>query len=343
MKISKKLVIAPMILCMATSTAVYAEGNKIPIGQAVPISAPIMESVVDYITYKGIIKEVNIGENHFSIWVEGTEEGQISESIIFYVSDDVVLLDDSSRDFVSKNNLKEGMSISVYYGKDTIMALSMPPRMNPDVIVVNSNEDFGSVKVSKFDNELLSADRNLKLNVSDETVIVDEKGNTVDSKDIYDKDLIVFYTITTRSIPAQTPPEKIIVMDKEPMGRAGEVETIEEETALEKIVLKEVTLNVNTYKNNKNVTMIPLAKVAKALDYTVRWNGKEQSVELSRGPQWTRVVIGQDNYSFARMLIKLGTAPEIREGTTYVPFEFIKEVLKADAEILDNGQMNIKY
>ena len=40
-------------------------------------------------------------------------------------------------------------------------------------------------------------------------------------------------------------------------------------------------------------------------------------------------------YNFARMLIKLGAAPQLIDSRTYVPATFIEEVLKAEVEVAE--------
>ena len=61
----------------------------------------------------------------------------------------------------------------------------------------------------------------LKLNVSEETDISSVSGKDVTVADLPGQNLLVFYAITTRSIPAQTPPTKVIVLDN--IGQEGEV------------------------------------------------------------------------------------------------------------------------
>lgn len=99
----------------------------------------------------------------------------------------------------------------------------------------------------------------------------------------------------------------------------------------------EVSLNNQMYKNENGVVMIPLRQVAEALGYEVTWNDESKSVELVKGVHWTKLTIGEDNYSFAKMLIKLGTAPETKDGNTYVPLSFTSEVLKAIVSTSDDG------
>lgn len=95
----------------------------------------------------------------------------------------------------------------------------------------------------------------------------------------------------------------------------------------EEVVSRQVT--VTPYLNEAGVKMIPLRTVCEGLGYQVNWNEEQQMVEIFRGAQWTRVFIGQDNYSFAKMLIRLGTAPVLKDDRTYVPASFAEQVLKA--------------
>ncbi|MBB3109838.1 hypothetical protein FHS18_001901 [Paenibacillus phyllosphaerae] len=76
--------------------------------------------------------------------------------------------------------------------------------------------------------------------------------------------------------------------------------------------------------------MLPLRDLAEALDYSVTWNSATKSVELAKGNQWTSIKPGEDRYSFARMLITLGIAPQIQNGKIFVPITFASEVLRAE-------------
>ena len=67
------------------------------------------------------------------------------------------------------------------------------------------------VKVDWFGWNLVSSDRSLKINPSAETVIMTQNGLPY-SGSLARKNLIVFYSASTRSIPAQTTPEEIIVL-----------------------------------------------------------------------------------------------------------------------------------
>lgn len=95
--------------------------------------------------------------------------------------------------------------------------------------------------------------------------------------------------------------------------------------------------NIDTYEKDGTV-MIPLRKVVEGLmGLDVKWIQETQSVEVGSGPQWTSITIGKNAYFFARVApFELSQAPEIKDGLTYVPIEFLTRVLryeiKSDSE-----------
>ncbi|WLR51819.1 stalk domain-containing protein [Bacillus tianshenii] len=86
---------------------------------------------------------------------------------------------------------------------------------------------------------------------------------------------------------------------------------------------------LQTYQSG-TTTMVEVRKLAAAFGYHVKWNGPEQSVELTRGAQWTKLKLGENRYTYAKMApFQLEEAPELKQGKTYVPASFAVEVLKA--------------
>lgn len=110
---------------------------------------------------------------------------------------------------VDHEMLAVGDSVTGYYDGDAPAILIYPPQY-PAIVMVK--EDFNrNVKVSYFTNQLLSSDGQLQLNLSPETQIILTNGQQFSSYP-GNRDLIVFYQFTTRSIPAQTTPYRIIVL-----------------------------------------------------------------------------------------------------------------------------------
>lgn len=173
-----------------------------------------------YIEYKGEIVNIENDEenNNVSILVKGEildNDETMQEEIMFNLREDMPLISHDTMEIVKIEDLKEGIEISAFFKENTPMTLSIPPQTTPNAIVIHDNEEDGFVKLAHFNKELVSMDNELELNISEETVLVNAKGDKVDASDLEDGDLMIFYTVSTRSIPAQTNPEKVIVLDIE--------------------------------------------------------------------------------------------------------------------------------
>lgn len=163
----------------------------------------------EYLNFNGTIKEVLDHKELPSLIVESKDNPD--NVIVFHISELVVLLDQETQEFIAAHDFKVGQEITAYYPENTPMALSMPPQLTPKVIVANSKEYSGSVHVGTFDENLVSIDGFLKIKLNAEVKVVDLNGKET-SEDLRNKDLVVFYGAATRSIPAQTTPDKIIVL-----------------------------------------------------------------------------------------------------------------------------------
>ena len=169
--------------------------------------ALVVEPAVNYLSFAGTITDIRGDEGQRAILVQ--DENNADNSIVFNLSDDVLLLDANSRE-VLKAEFAEGQRVTAYYPENTPTTLSLPPITTPKVIVLNSEVIPGFVHMATFDETLTSSDGQLKLNISTKTKVTDGKGNPVTT--LANRDLVVFYTTSTKSIPAQTTPERIFVM-----------------------------------------------------------------------------------------------------------------------------------
>lgn len=341
MKISKKIMVLSLATCLTLSPLMVSANNEKEVSEIAPISAEVKNTekkiMIDYTKYEGKITEINKKDDSISILVKDNEE-EAQNGEVLHINEKVIILNDKTKEFMGMEELKDGMKITRYTHKDTPVAMSLPPQLIPDIIVVNESEDTGFINVSKFNEELVNIDNTLKILISEETVIVDGSGEKVAKEDLKNRDLIVFYTTSTKSIPAQAKAEKIIAMD----GKKVE-EEVNEIKVLDKIVIneKEISLDKSLYENKNGVTMIPLRQISEALGYKVTWNNELRAAELTKGAQWSSVKVGEDNYNFAKMIVKLGVAPEVRDSVTFVPLTFLEEVLKINVSITEKGIVNI--
>jgi hypothetical protein len=111
--------------------------------------------------------------------------------------------------FVAHTKVQVGDRVIGFYDANAPAILIYPPQFR--AIVMAKDTQSYNVKVDYFDNQLVSEDGKLKLNIGTSTDIVMENGQSFTKKPV-DRYLIVVYGASTKSIPAQTTPYKIIVM-----------------------------------------------------------------------------------------------------------------------------------
>ncbi|WP_053956800.1 copper amine oxidase N-terminal domain-containing protein [Inediibacterium massiliense] len=312
---SKKLLAGCLsvgILSLASVTGFAANIENIKpindVGQIkniMPIHADLNAKAQSYFnSFTGVVKEIRDLENRKAIMIEN-KDGSLGNMI---VSEDTYIVDDKK--------IEVGATITGFYKANAPMIMIYPPQYNAEVIVVNDQEQ--NLKVDEFDKDLISADYSLKLNISKDTKIItqDEKEFT---GDLQNRKLIVFYDISTRSIPAQTTPTKIIVLFEKAVTLPEDISTMDIIVNNEKI---EAPI---PYTDEQGMVMVPVAAISKALGYDLVWNEESQSVMIGKGISLT---IGKDQYNYMKTApIELGTAPTIVKGRTYVPLSFFKKVI----------------
>ena len=111
--------------------------------------------------------------------------------------------------FVDHLMVAIGDKVTGFFDANAATPLIFPPQLNAIVMVRDSQ--YQNVKVDYFNRQLVSSDNSLKLNISPYTHIILENGQAF-TRNPANRNLIAVYGPTTRSIPAQTTPYKIIVM-----------------------------------------------------------------------------------------------------------------------------------
>lgn len=276
---------------------------------AMPYGDEIWETQIKFAHYgffKGTIESI---EPHHSIpdakMIRVHGDG---ESIAdFVLTKDTVLADDVQ--------IEIGKTITGWYDARKPMILIYPPQYNVELVTMPS--EGTTQKVDYFDETLTSADGMLKLNLQQENSLKlwDSEGKPY-TESLSGKHLLVNYKFSTRSIPAQTVPESIYVIeDQKWLTPAGEIPVS---------VNGKVVHALSSFVKEDKTVMVPLRATAEALGYEVTWLEESQTVMVGKAS----LVIGLDAYAFARMAPQsLGAAPELREGRTFVPMEFFGKIL----------------
>lgn len=119
----------------------------------------------------------------------------------FYVTGDTYV--------VGFETLYESMPVTVFYNGNLPAPLIYPPQFMAAVVAPEVQGQM--VAVAWFNHALMASDQSLKLNLSPATEVVTRNNQTFRGNP-GGNTLVVLYSMTTRSIPPQTTPDKIIVL-----------------------------------------------------------------------------------------------------------------------------------
>ncbi len=130
--------------------------------------------------------------------ISSDEGGQVN----FIVDNDTVVL--------GNTRLRVGMRVAAYYDGDLTVPLIYPPRYQAQLVAVLRPSEQGYL--GYFDQSLVSQDQSLRLNLAPSTTIVTQNSQLFGCS-LSEHFLFVYYSATTRSIPPQTTPRKIVVLN----------------------------------------------------------------------------------------------------------------------------------
>ena len=259
------------------------------------------------------------------------------------ITDDTLVYDNLGNK-KALSDLTDGSKITVFTGSYEPTPLILPVQYTANVIIINGDKE-GNVNVDTYlaDEEgYTNAANNLNIAAADDTKIVD-KDEKEYKGDLDKNDLIVFYGASTKSIPAQTTPTKVVVLGENEFAlkqiEAAKNATPAPTAAPEVTEAPQVSYaglvnvvigdkNVSDVYAKDNTTMVPLREVAEAAGFTVTWDAENRAVILNDGVYSLK--IGENSYVKGKMMpLTLSAAPEIVNDLTYVPAEFFAEVTES--------------
>ncbi|MCL1697690.1 hypothetical protein [Lysinibacillus sp. BPa_S21] len=161
--------------------------------------------MVNFQSFRGVVTQID----DFPIGQNGDKEGCYKLMTVEDRTQGIVnFVVSPSTYFVNQEIVNPGDQVTGYYDGNAPVPLIYPPQYRALVVVKDNYNQ--NVKVDFFNNQLVSSDGQLQLNLSPYTLILLKNGQPF-SKSPSNRNLIVIYGPTTRSIPAQTTPYKIIV------------------------------------------------------------------------------------------------------------------------------------
>ena len=301
MKMTKVVPFAMTALLVGSAYVVpTVSANEVPV-----ITSEVPQVLPVFVKIAGTIDSVDVRNNATYYTMKDGENINV-----LVVTADTLVFDNTGK----KVELKKGDKIMAHtYANKPALAI-YPPQYSPEVVIVET-EEMGFAAVGTFDKNLLDTNLLLKLNVSEETELSSLSGKEVTIANLAEQNLLVFYTFTTRSIPAQTSPSKVVVLDQKDANEKNVADSIIEE------------IIANDAYEVDGTKMVPLRLLAEELGYKVEATGK--GAILSKGAQSYTITRGDKAYGYNKALRHFEVAPALLEPMkTYVPVEFIKELLK---------------
>lgn len=317
---TKTIAMVLSIILSLSLIASYASENAVTNSAEVSVAPQAF-----YNSYTGTVKEITDGENGLKTIHVGGKDGQEANFII-----------SNNTYFVEGIKTVAGAEITGFYEAGKPMIMIYPPQYSIEIVAAVEEGKF--IKADKFDSDLLSADKALKLNISDETEIVWENGTVINwfkkptaqeiAAVLTNRKLIVIYDFMTKSIPAQTTPVKVIVLSQKE-------EPIYDVSGANIVVNGKKIEAPSAYNNESGIIMVPIRSIAEALGYSVSWNGQLHSVMVGND---VSIKIDIDDYIISGTTsIKLGTPPQIKNDRTFVPLNFFNEVLMKNATVVEGS------
>ena len=116
---------------------------------------------------------------------------------------------DSGTLVIDSRQLRPGMMVAAFYDSSLPVPLIFPPQYRAQIVTALGRNE--QVALNFFNRNLLAEDRSLQLNLAGNTNIETINGQNFTCNP-GNQTLLVYYSVTTRSIPPQTTPRRIVVL-----------------------------------------------------------------------------------------------------------------------------------
>lgn len=322
MKRFKKILPAAMmaVALMAGAPAMHGEAL---VGQPEILPASAVQTLQGTIPFSGVILEILKEDSKATGILVSVAENSHAE-MQFNLSDQTAVIDYKTGFAASLSEAEAGDRILVV--ASPACTYSIPPQCAAYVVLTNVDEE-ASVKLleigeilKKANGDYVIQDSNHEyiVTATDQTEMLPYRTKQVLLAESLEKGnrILVWSDVMTLSLPAQMAADRIVLL---PVGeQTGEWQA---ESGHEK------------QSAGAGEEMLPLRTIAESLGFKVKWTGQGQRVDLVRGAQTFTMNIGSYDYGVQKMRCVLKTAPEIREGRTFVPRAFFSELMQIKGEI----------
>lgn len=176
---------------------------------------------LEFTSEEVIVDEIYEEDGYFTIKVfteqdeenqeieENTENNEELPNNIVHIRTKEEKLYNNEGEKLKVEDLKKGDTILFIVKRDSIMTLQYPPTYVAHAIVLKG-ENF--IDIDKYDESHINSKNTLSLKLNKNTSIETIEGKMIDNENAKNREMIVFYKESTRSIPAQVTPVKIITL-----------------------------------------------------------------------------------------------------------------------------------
>lgn len=299
------------VLALVSTTVMAAEGNEMnTMDSHIIIEKPQEEEKSQYMTKTGPITHIEKNGEIYSVMV-----GDMQDGIRFILQEDSLLIDGNQSTLMQLDQLREGMNVSVIIPKNAPMTLSLPAMCGAQTaMIVHDASVF--VTQGYFDEELVNEKNTLALNIEDTTKIISTTGEEKTAEDIKNKDAVVIYTTSTRSIPAQTTPHMVLILP-DPNENQDNIMQQEQEESEMPILQRVKEDSANDY--------VLLREQAEELGYKLEWDNNDKSAKLTKGQETIIVKVGEAVYTYNGTKETLEKQVKLEDGRIYVPAQLLEK------------------
>lgn len=260
------------------------------------------ETKASYATQIGKITEIQKDDNNWRMLV-----GTPNDGVLFNLHGQEMIINAETLEVIGADELSIGMEVTVVLPKHAPMGLSLPAYCSAQVaIIVNSADRF--IEVGYFNEELVNETNTLALNLQKDTTIFNTRGERkiFTEEDIKEQNAVVIYTSTTRSIPAQTTPDMVVILPGEEKTNGMDIEEAEE--SVESAVVSETEY-------------VAVRELAKEYGYEIKWEHTTKNVILTKEDKSICLVIGEAAFICDDHGEKLSSKVKLVDGKAYVSAE----------------------
>lgn len=273
----------------------------------------------NYALFTNEVTSFTKDEGGYTIEIGGAENG-----VVFHTQGVKFVIDQKTNQLVSLDDIEEGMTITGVVPANAPMTLSLPPQTSSALgFIINS--DSGSLDLDVYNEELVNSQNTLKINSLEESNLIAANGNkmTLTEGDLKGAELLVLYTTSTRSIPAQTTPETVILLTSATDLAKGEQMQQEE---------------VQQLPTDGGDEMVALRSNLENKGYKIIWNGINKPITIQNSTYiytistgittYTRDLVATSSES-QKETFQFQTAPELQDNkTVLVEQSFIDALTK---------------